>query len=217
MHAAGDAAGDDLARAEELLDTCRTCLTLYQDIHSITLALQALPDAAKAAEHVRAPRDFRLTLEMAARLQPGSPVTRWARGLGMGLASFGRPVGATLATFGLVGLLVGSASLGATAASRGSSFDTAASSGSSASPAEAPVAGGPATVPKATDATAISAVEATGELGEVQNGPTREVDLGQPAPNPAALLLTGSATLLVLGVALLLLATRQRRRSRAGR
>src|SRR6185503_3286966 len=99
------AAGDvedraDAERARALVERCAKCHELQRDVSAIRAAMQVSGTAAQRAQTRRAPRDFRLTAEDAARLRPGSPVTRLAVRLGwrdrvnLGLAAFGRPVGA---------------------------------------------------------------------------------------------------------------------------
>src|SRR6185295_14873358 len=113
------AAGDvddpaDAERARSFVDRCAMCRELHEDLRQIRSAVQGSGSAAQRAATMTAPRDFRLTVEDAARLRPGSPVGRiaerlgWRARLNLGVAAFGRPVGATMATFGVVGLLVGS-------------------------------------------------------------------------------------------------------------
>lgn len=88
------------SRAEALIASCPACAALAAEIRLLAVALGDLPAA------IPAPRDMRLTPELAAR---ASRRTGWRRLL----APFGgaagaslRPVGATLAALGLVGILV---------------------------------------------------------------------------------------------------------------
>lgn len=117
------AAGDvdeaaDAGRAGSLVERCATCRDLHRDLGAIRSAIHASGSAQQRAATQSAPRDFRLTAEDAARLRPGSPVAQaagalgWRSRLANGVVAFGRPVGAAMATFGVVGLLVGSLSLG---------------------------------------------------------------------------------------------------------
>ena len=127
--AAGEASGAELDRAEHLLDACDLCVGVARDLRRITLALQAMRAGGEMATLPAAPRDFRLTQEQAARLRPSAPLgirsgasrPGWTSRLAATMTAFGRPVGASLATFGLVGLLVGAATLG----SLGGTFELA--------------------------------------------------------------------------------------------
>jgi hypothetical protein len=110
--AAGEATGTDLERAERQLDACDLCVGVARDLRAITLALQELPSVEAMPALPAAPRDFSLTVEQAARLRPSAPLARWTDRLAAAVAAFGRPVGASLAALGFVGLLVGATSLG---------------------------------------------------------------------------------------------------------
>ncbi len=151
---AGDLAGSDLARAEELTGSCPGCGALAADLGAIRDAMAALPVPARR-------RDYRLTPEDAARLRPSS----WRRFRDW-LAAPGstvRPLATGLATLGVVGLLVtaglpGFGAGGAMLSTVGSSVDSAAPSGAqaedygaTAAPALAPVpgAGAPAAASRA--------------------------------------------------------------------
>ena len=117
-------AADDLEgpaeeeRARALIERCATCRELASDLAIIRTTLRTSGTAAERAATLAAPRDFRLSVEDAARLRPDLPILRLATRLGLrarlgfGIAAFGRPIGATMATFGVVGLLIGSLTLG---------------------------------------------------------------------------------------------------------
>ena len=98
--AAGDAEGADLERARDLVAACDDCAALHRDLRSIATAMPALPAPARS-------RDFRLTPEQAASLQPAG----WRRLLAP-LAgprfAFAAPLGGSLAALGIVGVLVAS-------------------------------------------------------------------------------------------------------------
>jgi hypothetical protein len=100
-YAAGDAAGEDLERARELVATCDECAALHHDLRAIAAAMPALPVPARS-------RDFRLTPEQAASLRPAA----WRRLLAP-LAgprfAFAAPLGGSLAALGLAGVLVAGA------------------------------------------------------------------------------------------------------------
>jgi hypothetical protein len=94
---AGDLAGADLARAVQLRATCGGCAALAADLGAIREAMTALPVPARR-------RDYRLSPEDAARLRPSG----WRRFRDW-LAAPGstvRPLATSLATLGIVGLLV---------------------------------------------------------------------------------------------------------------
>jgi hypothetical protein len=99
-YAAGDATGPDLATATELVASCTACADLHRDLRAIASALPELPPAVR-------PRDFRITPEQAASLQPSG----W-RGVLAAFASprfkLAAPLGTGLAAAGLAGLLLAS-------------------------------------------------------------------------------------------------------------
>ena len=119
------------------------------------------------------------------------------------MAAFGRPVGAAMATFGVVGLLIGSLTLG----------------GGPASLFSAQSAGGPTTAPGAEGI----GPAATPTLDRTNFGPERTgQDTKSPVPVkggrdtdagalgiPTVALLGGSVALLVLGIALFVTARRR--------
>jgi hypothetical protein len=94
---AGDLAGPELARAEDLRKSCPACAALYADLGTLRSAVRALPPSPRR-------RDYRLTEADAARLQP----TGWRRFVGWLAAprSSVRPLATSLATLGLAGLLL---------------------------------------------------------------------------------------------------------------
>ena len=135
-HAAGDAAGSDLATAMALVAGCPACAALHHDLRAIAAALPELPAPVR-------PRSFTLTPEQAAALRPAG-WRRFAAILAGPRFRFAAPFGTGLATLGLAGLLLGviaGAPLGAGTAT----------SGLAAAPA-----GAPAAAPSATAPTAIS-------------------------------------------------------------
>jgi hypothetical protein len=149
-----------------------------------------------------APRDFRLTAEDAARLRPGSPIARlgtrlgWRGRLRHGVATFGRPLGAGLATLGVAGLLIGSLTLS------GSPFALMVGGAASASSA-----------PAGVDQT-VGAPEQSERSRTSAPGPTTK-DGGYPVPSTtaggpgaAALLIGGSFAALVAGIAIVIAARR---------
>jgi hypothetical protein len=97
-YAAGDAEGDGLDRARELVATCTECAVLHHDLRAIAAAMPATPAPART-------RDFRLSPEQAAQLRPAG----WRRLLAP-LAgprfAFAAPLGGSLAALGIAGILV---------------------------------------------------------------------------------------------------------------
>jgi hypothetical protein len=136
--AAGDLAGEDDApereRARALVTRCPACRVVHDDVAAISAATRAT-----AARTAVAPRDFRLTPEAAIRLGGTVPIggrlvaPRAGRAIRALLAAFARPVGASVAAMGLVGVLVGSAAMGMAGVASAPAFDD----GSAAGAAEA--------------------------------------------------------------------------------
>ncbi len=116
--------GSDTERAKGLVDRCAVCRDLHRDLDDLGAALRAA-----AASTATASRDFRLSVQDAQRLG-GRPSARgFLAGLRESIALFGRPAGVTLATLGLVGLLVGSIELGNASAPTPMAVDGAATGG----------------------------------------------------------------------------------------
>ena len=211
--AAGATDDAEAPEARALVERCSTCAELARDIEAITRAVRAVDDAATASAYLRAPRDFRLTASDVGRRVPTGWGGRIAARFFEGVAAFGRPVGATLATFGLIGLLVGAASLApmgaSSAAAPGAAFATSA-------PAPDTVTGGAANAPASTagDRTTLEAGPVASGRDDMSALSTE--DDGQSAPPAIWLLFAGSIVVLVLGVALLLASSRARRRSNFG-
>ncbi|HET9613824.1 MAG TPA: hypothetical protein VFP22_03340, partial [Candidatus Limnocylindrales bacterium] len=118
--AAGDLAGTERDQALALTDSCPDCAALLADLRAIARATAALPPPVRSAG-----RDFRITPEQAARLDR----TGWRRLVPGRSArpSVARPLGVALATFGLMGLLIGNVSFGSLGGA--SSAGTAVTSG----------------------------------------------------------------------------------------
>jgi hypothetical protein len=151
--AAGDLAGTERDQAINLTRSCTECAALHDDLVAIARATATLPAPATAAG-----RDFQLTPDQAAALRR----TGWRRFI----PSFGganpliRPLGITLATFGIAGLLVGTLPLGSPAVS----------------PSALPAAGG-------ASAAAVENLGAGDRSGAGQPGPSV---VRAPAVAPAA-------------------------------
>ena len=105
-YAAGDLSGLEAAAATAQIADCADCAALDADLRALAAAIHALPAAA------RAPRDFRLPAEQAARLRGGSWWRRAARAISEP-RGLGRPFATAFTTLGLVGLLLGSLPAGA--------------------------------------------------------------------------------------------------------
>jgi len=209
---AADAAGDiedaaEQERARTMVERCAMCRDIHRDVALIRAATRASGSAAQRAATVSAPRDFRLTAEDAARLRPGSPIARVARRLGwrdrldLGIAAFGRPLGAAMATFGVVGLLVGSLALGG---GPGSLFSALSAGGATSAPGAEGISPAATQIvdrtnfgPQATDQDAKNPVPVSGGR-----------DSGNQT-NDAVALLGGSIALLVAGIVLFLAARRR--------
>jgi hypothetical protein len=128
--AADDLAGTDRDQAIDLTRTCADCATLHDDLLALARATASVPPPIATR-----PRDFRLTPADAARLRPSG----WRRLVAAASSSrviFSRPLGAGLATLGLVGLLVGNVQL--SMGSAGAAPQAAASAAAAAAPAGAP-------------------------------------------------------------------------------
>ncbi|HYK95196.1 MAG TPA: hypothetical protein VE011_04915 [Candidatus Dormibacteraeota bacterium] len=226
--AAGEATGADLERAERLLDACDRCVSISRDLRLITLALQELPAVDAMPALPPAPRDFRLTPEQAARLHPSAPLVRWTDRLVAAVAALGKPVGVSLATLGLVGLLVGTSSLGVPGRSAASATSAPVAADHLATAAPAPggeggaagnvpaatsASGGTGPGPKSTDTSqdayrggaGASAGPYASTLGSTGSTAPSET----PAPGPATWLLALSLVAIAGGVGLIVVATRR--------
>ena len=195
--AGGIEPGADTDRAQALVERCSVCRDLHHDLVEIGTALRAA-----ATSTTPAPRDFRLTVEDARRLG-GAPSARgFLAGLRGAITTFGRPVGATLATFGVVGLLVGSVSLGGSAAGL-----MAADAGASAAPGSESQAGELTGPTQSTDRTGAYGPAASPK-DAIEPDMPRDRDLSVTGASPTAWLLAGSGAILAAGLALLMLASR---------
>jgi hypothetical protein len=192
----------EIGRARSFVDRCTTCRALHDDIAAIGAALRT--DARGA---VAAPRDFRLSAEDARRLGGTVRAGGVLATLRRSMASFGRPVGASMAALGIVGLLVGSVSLGAGAGgAAGPLAAGAGSTGPSNAPAEIQVGSGTDS-PKSTYRSAAAGPQASGATD--QAGTEAPRDAANAGANPVVLLLGGSALLVVAGIGLLVVAIRR--------
>lgn len=214
----GDAA-DDPARARALIERCTTCRDLHADLVAIggTIRAQATARAGSA------PRDYRLTASDAVRLRGGSTLQRWAALFLDGLATFGRPVGASLATLGIVGVMVGALTLGQLGLVSTNVGPTVAgpTADSAPTPPSGPAAAGGG--PRATVEMAVNQSRESAATGQVDFGPiaTARDDGSTKATQPTdaaggdsspLVLLAASTLLLVIGIAFVVGGARQRRR-----
>jgi hypothetical protein len=202
------AAGDvddpaDAARAQSFVERCATCRDLHRDLQAIAEAIRASGSAAERSRTLSAPRDFRLTAEDAARLRPSAPAARitvrlgWRSRVSRAIAAFGRPAGAAMATLGVVGVLIGSLTLGGV---------PLASVGGAAAPPSTSAAvdqGGP--LPEATASRGSSRPFETLTGGAA--GPGAPASSGS-GPGGPVLVFGGSIVLLVMGIGLILAARR---------
>ena len=197
----------DRDKARALVERCAMCRDLNRDLEVIRTAVKASGTAAERAATMSAPRDFRLSAEDAARLVPGSPIARVARRLGwrarldLGVAAFGRPVGAAMATLGVAGLLIGSLSFGGAPAAIEM---TGAGPGASSAAAGEPIAPGPTTF---FDRTGFGPSETPKDTsGQVSQAGGREAGNRGLA---TVVLFGGSIALIVLGIGLFVAARRR--------
>ena len=209
------AAGDiedsaEAERARAIVERCVMCRELHDELLVIRSAIQASGSAAQRAATRPAPRDFRLTVEDVARLRPGSPVARlgarlgWRGRLSLGIAAFGRPLGAGLATLGVAGMLIGSLVLS------GSPMALMAGAGAS----NAPAAEGTAS---AAGASARASATEPGETTKDSGFGGTETPTAGSSLGAAVLLVGGSAALLVIGVGLVIASRRPPEPISAGR
>jgi hypothetical protein len=200
----GEDEADERSRARSLVERCPVCSALHDDVAAIGAALNGA-----AAFTAHAPRDFRLTVEDAQRLGGTVVTRRVTRGFRALFGNVARPLGASVAALGLVGVLVGSAVLGAAGLGGAPAADSATSGGvepsgaAAAAPSTFEVASGPTDGPKASERNAVDA-------SLPPTGPEAV------APDAAAWLLGISIAAMILGVLLFVVAVRVTR-SGAGR
>jgi hypothetical protein len=196
--AAGDIDAREVEAARLAIAGCGACAALEADLRAIAAATRDL-GAPGEATSIRAPRDFRLSAEDAARLRQHGVLglarpSAWVGGRARGL-------GGALATLGLVGLLVSTGlpgfSGGAASPSAGQELG-ATGQKDNASPV-------PAMGPLASDAYTLVA----------SGNPARIVDASRdqlaPPITPSAAVVAASIALLVLGFALLVTGRPRRR------
>jgi len=181
--ASGDLAPDDRDRAvaQSLVDSCAECARLHEDVLAIARATRALPPAVRT-------RDFQISPEQAAKLQPGG----WRRFVAAFAAPgsiFSKQLGVGMATLGIVGLLIGAApsiqlgGLGGSAASTPAASMPAAAAGNEPGAVELH---GPEASPAAS-AAAAAASQVPAALGAAGPTPSAGYDTlgGEPTRNVA--------------------------------
>jgi hypothetical protein len=203
----GDAV-EDAQRARGLIERCVACRDLHVDLVAIGGMLRAVEKAETVAASQSAPRDFRLSIETANRLRPGSVVLKFRDRLAAAVGSFSRPVGLSMASLGVVGLLLGTLTMGGFANLASAPEDNG-GTGAAAVPTAVP---GELTGPlgtrleseRASFAALATAPPSTEEVVPGQ-GP-----LSSGGPTLATLIVGGSAMLLLGGIALLTIGSRRR-------
>jgi predicted anti-sigma-YlaC factor YlaD len=193
----GEDDADERARARGFVDRCPACRSVHDDVAAIVAATRA--DARFTAA---TPRDFRLTVEDAHRLG-GTVVTRGAvASLVRAVLGVARPVGASLAALGIVGVLVGSAVLGA------AGFAQAPAADSGGTTAGMPVASAAAAAAPSQLEIGIARPKASDRQSASE--PTFGVE-DAVQPGAAAWLLWASILALIVGVTLFILGVRATR------
>lgn len=193
-------------RARSFIDRCAACRSLHDDVAAIGAALKV-----EARGTVPAPRDFRLTVDDARRLGGTVSARGFLDAFRRSMASFARPVGASMAALGIVGLLVGSVSLGGSASmagptSAGAPAPTAPAAASSGAVEFQGDTGSPAD-PRASGRSAAIVPSASGADRKLNS--EAPVDGAATGVNPAAWLLVASALLVVVGIAFVAVAIRR--------
>jgi hypothetical protein len=197
---------DERARARSLVHRCPACRAVQDDVAAIGASLHAA-----ALFTTKAPRDFRLTVDDAHRLG-GTVITRGPlAAFRRALLGVARPLGASVAALGLVGILVGGAAFGAAGLASGPAEDQ--STGGALSPSSAVVAPGATGVASSTLEVAVgssSGPKVSERQAEV--GPDGVI-LGpaQMAPDVTGWLLWASVLAIVLGAALFIAGVRAAR------
>ena len=203
----GDAV-DGADRARSLIERCVACRDLHADLVTIGGVLQAAGNAESVAATPSAPRDFRLSIETANRLRPGSVALRFRDRLGAAIASIGRPVGVSMASLGVVGLLLGTLTLGGFAGPASAPDDNGgpgAAAGSTAEAAELTAPTGTRLESLRVSFDAVGTGAPPTEAVVPASGP-----LASGGPTLSTLIVGGSAILLIGGLALLILGSRRR-------
>jgi hypothetical protein len=209
----GDAAADP-ARARSLIERCAACRDLHADLVAIGGILRASPRAETVSQAQPAPRDFRLSIETANRLRPGSVVIRSRNRLADLVASFSRPVGLSMASLGVVGLLLGTLTLGGPAGLALAPGDNGGpgAGGATAAPVLSTEGTGELT---GTSGTPVSTTRASFGTRATASAPSLDSSYqpgsgGIGGPTLSTLVVVGSTVLLIGGLALLVVGSRRR-------
>jgi hypothetical protein len=212
-HAAGDLVGAQLVLATRLLAACEDCARLHADLRAITAATRVLPARATAA-----PRDFRLTSDVAAGIRRGGLWRRLLRPLASP-SSVTRPLATTLSTLGAAGLAIVLLlpALGGTAAAPAPERNTQNLGVAATAPPEGFVPGGAAAATMGTGSATSDdmSTEVPEDLYAGGNGAGAGPGVGSDgltAPSSSwTIALLGSAGLLGIGLALFALRFAARR------
>jgi hypothetical protein len=195
-------------RARSFVERCVACRDLHADLVTIGGMLRAGQNAEAVAATRPAPRDFRLSIETANRLRPGSVVLRSRDRLAAAIGSFSRSVGLSMASLGVVGLLFGTLAMGGF-----TNFAPAPQDQGVPGAAGAPTAGsGEVTGPLGTR---LDSLRGSFETLATTPPPTESVvpaqgPLSAGGPTVATLIVAGSIALLIGGLAVLMLGSRRR-------
>ena len=203
-----DEAGE-IQRAQSLVDRCAACRDLHRDIAAIGDAVRM-----DARGTMAAPRDFRLSVDDARRLGGPVPVGGFLIAFRRAMVSFGRPLGASMAALGIVGLLIGSVGFGGGAATAPISAGAEQGAPTSAPAGVRTDANGE---PKASDVAVLAGPRSSTYQASLDPGAPLDSAVVDAGPSPTGWLLIGSIALLVGGLVLLVMAfgTDRGRRSRA--
>lgn len=193
----------EITRAQGFVDRCSACRDLHRDIAAIGASLRQ-----DARGTMTAPRDFRLAVEDARRLGGPVSVGGFLAAFRRAFTSFAAPVGASMAALGIVGLLVGSVSLGGGTAAAPNAAGTGQTEATSAPAGVRP--GAEETGPKSSDLSVAAGPASTAYAVETDSATPRDATAA-PGANPAAWLLGGSVVLLLAGLVLLFITFRRSR------
>jgi hypothetical protein len=198
----------ELARARSLVERCVTCRDLHADLEAISGALRV-----ELRGTVAAPRDFRLSTDDARRLGGTISPRGFLRNLRRGLVSFGRPLGASMAALGIVGVLVGSLSFVGGPASAPTVGGDSNGPGAAASDGKLQELDNSSTFGPASSYVAVSGPVASDRESAKAVESARDLGAGS-GRSAAPVLLAGSVGLVVAGLAVALYASRRTDRKR---
>ena len=208
----GDAV-EGVERARSLIERCVACRDLHADLVAIGGLLRTVEKAETVAATQSAPRDFRLSVETANRLRPGSVVLRLRDRVAAAIASFSRPVGLSMASLGVVGLLLGTLTMGGFAGPGSAPEDDGgrgSAAGATMGPGEVTGAASEAPAPTAPVGTRTSFDTLATASPPSQDAAPEVAPIAGGGPAVSTLIVGGSAILLIGGLALLMLGSRRR-------